>query len=304
MIVDMPNTTASKIGKRLNELRETGGVVALGRVLTLIISAEEDRIETAITAANGASRLHPARIIVLAEMRNGTESKLDAEIRVGGDAGASEVVILRAYGAASSNPESLVTGLLLPDAPVVAWWPTTCKAEPANTPLGRIAQRRITDSACQPDPVEFLAQLAKNYQPGDGDMAWTRITLWRSQLAALFEQHLDRKVISIKVFGASDSPSSVLLARWLEQRLQAPSEIVSMLGSNPISGIAGVRLEFETGAVQIIREGEVAFIEQVGFPDSSVLLPRRSDQDCLIEDMRFLGEDEVYGEVLKGSVND
>ena len=67
MIVDMPNTTASKIGKRLNELRETGGVVALGRVLTLIISAEEDRIETAISAANGASRLHPARIIVLAD---------------------------------------------------------------------------------------------------------------------------------------------------------------------------------------------------------------------------------------------
>lgn len=301
MIVDMPNTTASKIGKRLNELRETGGVVALGRVLTLVISTDANSVEAAIAAANGASRLHPARIIVLAEVNNGSEPKLDAEIRVGGDAGASEVVILRAYGAASSNPESLVTGLLLPDAPVVAWWPAGCKASPATTPIGKIAQRRITDSASQPEPVRFLADLAKNYQPGDGDMAWTRITLWRSQLAALFEQHLSRKVTSISVFGAPTSPSSVLLASWLEQRLGAKSEIVSELDGVPIEGIAGVKLEFDEGSLEIIRENEVAIIQQIGFPESSVLLPRRSDQDCLIEDMRYLGEDEIYGAVLRGA---
>ena len=301
MIVDMPNTTASKIGKRLNELRETGGVVALGRVLTLVIATDAEHAETAIAAANGASRLHPARIIVLADVRDGSEPKLDAEIRVGGDAGASEVVILRAHGAASSNPESLVTGLLLPDAPVVAWWPAQCKANPASTPLGKIAQRRITDSAAQADPIQFLGELANNYQPGDGDMAWTRITLWRSQLAALFEQHLDKRVTAIKVYGAHNSPSSVLLARWLEQRLQAKSEIISELQSVAVAGIAGVKLEFDNGSLEIMRDDEVAIIKQVGFPDSSVLLPRRSDQDCLIEDMRFLGEDEIYGEVLKGS---
>lgn len=299
MIVDMPNTTASKIGKRLNELRETGGVVALGRVLTLVISTDAENIESAIAAANGASRLHPSRIIVLAEVNNGSDPKLDAEIRVGGDAGASEVVVLRAYGAASSNPESLVTGLLLPDAPVVAWWPASCKANPAATDLGKIAQRRITDSACQQEPVKFLAELAKNYQPGDGDMAWTRITLWRSQLAALFEQHLNRQVTAITVYGAISSPSSVLLARWLELRLGAKSAIIPELAGQAIQGIAGVRLDFEKGSLEIVREDEVAIIKQIGYPDSSVLLPRRSDQDCLIEDMRFLGEDEIYGEVLQ-----
>ncbi|MFM1950715.1 MAG: hypothetical protein RL418_402, partial [Actinomycetota bacterium] len=41
-----------------------------------------------------------------------------------------------------------------------------------------------------------------------------------------------------------------------------------------------------------------ASIDQVGAPHSSVLLPRRSNQDCLVEDMRFLGEDEVFGRVL------
>lgn len=300
MIVDLPNTTASKIGKRLNELRETGGVVALGRVLTLIISTDAENIEAAVAAANGASRLHPARIIVLAEVRNGGASKLDAEIRVGGDAGASEVVVLRAYGDASSNPESLVTGLLLPDAPVVAWWPVNCSSNPGASAIGKIAQRRITDSASQPDPVAFLAELAKNYKPGDGDMAWTRITLWRSQLAAIFEQHLERRVTEIEVFGSASSPSSLLLAKWLEQRLGTAARITPTLDGKQIHGIAGVKLRFESGELEIVREDEVAQIKQVGFPDSSVLLPRRSDRECLIEDMRFLGEDEVYGEVLQG----
>lgn len=302
MIVDMPKTTAAKIGRRLSELRETGGVVALGRVLTLIIETDSNGIEAAVSAANGASRLHPSRIIVLASMPTESDPKLDAEIRVGGDAGASEVLILRAYGAASSNPESLVTGLMLPDAPVVAWWPSSCAANPAKTAIGKIASRRITDSACQDDPRAFLKQLATNYSPGDGDMAWTRITLWRSQLAALFEQHKNRKVESIEVLGSTSSPSAQLLALWLELRLGAPAKVTTELLGIEVEGIAGVKIGFADGELEILRSAEVANISQTGFPDSSVLLPKRSDQDCLIEDMRFLGEDEVYGEVLQAGL--
>jgi glucose-6-phosphate dehydrogenase assembly protein OpcA len=301
LIVQMPKTTSSKIGKRLNELRETGGVVALGRVLTLVIETDANGVEAAIEAANGASRLHPSRIIVLSSV-DSSESKLDAEIRVGGDAGASEVVILRAHGAASSNPESLITGLLLPDAPVVAWWPSSCAANPARTAIGRIASRRITDSACQDDPSHFLKELAKNYAQGDGDMAWTRITLWRSQLAALFEQHKHRTVTGIEVLGSNNSPSAELLAKWLELRLEARATIKSEFDGVQLEGIFGVRIFFEDGELEIVRTGEVARISQTGFPDSSVLLPKRTDQDCLIEDMRFLGEDEIYGEVLKGGL--
>lgn len=302
MIVDMPKTTAAKIGKRLNELRETGGVVALGRVLTLIIETDASNVEKAVSDANVASRLHPSRIIVLANMVSDSEPRLDAEIRVGGDAGASEVVILRAYGAASSNPESLVTGLLLPDAPVVAWWPSSCAANPARTAIGKIASRRITDSACQDDPGSFLRQLAKNYAPGDGDMAWTRITLWRSQLAAQFEQHKQRKVVAVEVYGSESSPSAELLAHWLQLRLGVEAKLVPEIAGVQVDGIGGVKIVFEDGELQVMREEDVAYITQTGFPKSSVLLPRRSDQDCLIEDMRYLGEDEVYGEVLQAGL--
>lgn len=300
MIVDIPNTTVSQVGKRLLDLRDSGGVVALGRVLTLIIEAEPQDLERAIAAANSASRLHPSRILVLVNRRESTDSKLDAQIRVGGDAGASEVVVLNAFGKAASNAESLLTGLLLPDAPVVAWWPSECSSNPSATEVGAIASRRITDSAAQPDPSAFLAALARNYRPGDGDMAWTRITLWRAQIAALFEQHLDRKVTQLTVIGSGQSPSAELLGMWLEQRLGVKAMFERTLNGSEVEGISGVRVAFDSGSLEVIRLEQVAQISQVGAPDSSVLLPRRSDQDCLVEDMRFLGEDEVYGSVLKG----
>jgi glucose-6-phosphate dehydrogenase assembly protein OpcA len=300
MIVDMPNTTSSQIGKKLQELRDSGGVVALGRVLTLLIETDFPHIEEAVKAANSASRMHPSRIIVLADddQPEGGKSFLDAEIRVGGDAGASEVVILKAHGAAANNPESLVMGLLLPDAPVVAWWPSACNSNPSASPIGKIATRRIVDSAEQADAPAFLAEFAKNYQPGDGDMAWTRLTLWRAQLAALFDQHLNRKVTAVEVIGSDLSPSAELLAKWLQLRLGVVVRIEHKLNGQNVEGIAGVIIHFADGELEIIRYGEVAEIQQTGSPDASVLLPRRSNQDCLVEDMRFLGEDEVFGEVL------
>lgn len=299
----MPSTTVSKIGKRLQELREAGGVVALGRVLTLIVETDLENLEKAVSAANGASKLHPSRIIVLAKAGgNLGKDRLDAEIRVGGDAGASEVVILRAFGNAANNPESLVTGLMLPDAPVVAWWPSESSGNPSGTPLGEIASRRITDASAQKDPMAFLQQLATNYSPGDGDMSWTRITLWRSQLAALFDAHSDRKVSKITIYGALSSPSAHLLAAWLGQSLNAKTEVTEALDGKTVQGIAGVVVSFDDGQLSVLRSGQVALISQPDAPDSSVLLPQRSDMDCLVEDMRYLGEDAIYGQVLTGTL--
>ena len=52
MIIDLPDTTTSQISKTLVKIREEGGAVALGRVLTLIISTKLGEEEEAIEAAN------------------------------------------------------------------------------------------------------------------------------------------------------------------------------------------------------------------------------------------------------------
>ena len=296
MIVDLPDTTTSKISKKIMSLREQGGVIALGRVLTLVVVTKSGLEEEAIEAANDASREHPCRIIVLADAGAKAPTRLDAQIRVGGDAGASEVIVLRGYGELAEESESLVAALLLPDAPIVAWWPHGAPKSACETSIGRIAHRRITDSANEEDPQRALDNIRNTYKAGDTDLAWTRLTNWRIQLAAVLDQVDSSPVTAVAVEGASDSPSTLLLAAWLTLSLDAPVTIVADPAG---TGIRRVRLSRASGDVQLFRPGlSVAELTQPGQPAQRISLPRRSLRDCLAEELRRLDPDEVFGEVI------
>ncbi|AWB86388.1 glucose-6-phosphate dehydrogenase assembly protein OpcA [Mycetocola zhujimingii] len=304
MIVDLPDTTTSKVSKKLVQLREDGGVVSLGRVLTLVIVSQLGEEEEAIEAANDASREHPMRVLVLSRIPSDDEggakpARIDAEIRVGGDAGASEVIILRAYGDAAGNEDSLINGLLLPDTPVVAWWPIEAPADVAHTAIGRIAQRRITDASEHEDPHAALVELARTHTPGDTDFAWTRLTLWRAQLAAVLDQPPYEPVTAVTVSGAADSPSTLLLAAWLGMQLQVPVvQELTPRGSGD-TGIHGVRMTRESGDIVLERPlDNVAKLTQPNQPIHDLSLPRRSMRDCLAEELRRLDPDSLYGEVI------
>lgn len=304
MIVDLENTTISKVSKRIVQIREQGGVVALGRVLTLVIETDFKGIEPAIKAANDASREHPCRIIVLADdnSKSKKNAKLDAQIRVGGDAGASEVIVLRAYGEAASDPESLVTGLLLPDAPVVAWWPGEAPKNAAESAIGRIATRRITDAASQKDARAHFRNIAKTYSPGDSDFAWTRLTMLRTQLATMLDQPPYDKVLGAEIVGASDSPSVDLLAAWLELKLGIKVKIVRTTRAKSINVIKNIKLIRKSGDVEISREVlDKAVLKQPSQPTREISLPRRSLRDCLSEDLRRLDPDDLFGEIITKS---
>ncbi|MEY4436816.1 MAG: hypothetical protein RL100_280, partial [Actinomycetota bacterium] len=304
MIIELENTTISQVSKRIVQIREQGGVVALGRVLTLVIETDFKGIEPAIKAANEASREHPCRIIVLAD-DNGASKKnarLDAQIRVGGDAGASEVIVLRAFGEAASDPESLVTGLLLPDAPVVAWWPEAVPANTAESAIGRIATRRITDAASQKDAIAHFKNLAKTYQPGDSDFAWTRLTLIRTQLASMLDQPPFEKVTAVEVVGAKDAPSVDLLAAWLELKLGVKAKVTRTSAAKSVNGVSKVRLVRKSGDLIMDRSvlDKITLI-QPSQPTREISLPRRSLRDCLAEDLRRLDPDDLFGEVITKS---
>lgn len=298
MIVDLPDTTVSKIARSLVSVREEGGAVALGRVLTLVIRAQGQVDEAAIDAANDASREHPMRVIVL-ETYPGAAARLDAEIRVGGDAGASEVVVLRAFGEAAANEESLVTGLLLPDAPLVAWWPEDPPTVPRDSEIGRMAQRRITDASTRPFVRDRLATLGPAYRPGDTDLAWTRLTHWREQLASVLDQPPYDEVTAVDVVGAGSSPSTGLLAAWLRLKLDVT---VTWRYSAPAEwdhGIQKVILHRASGEVHLERSNDIdAKLTQPGQPAHDIVLPRRSLRECLAEELRRLDPDLLYGRVI------
>ncbi len=292
MIIDMPSTTTSAVNRKLVDLRDNGGAVALGRVLTLIIVTEDDGAEAAIEAANSASREHPCRVLVIVQANRRGVDRVDAQIRVGGDAGASEVIILRLYGRLAQHGDSVVTPLLLPDSPVVAWWPSTAPAVPSEDPIGAMAQRRITDAAETRSPRKELDKRRAGYAVGDTDLAWTRITRWRGLLAAALDQPPYLSVEQVVVTGASDSPSTDLLGAWLAETLKAP---VVRARSGTGTGMASVRLQRRNGPIDLVRvEGAIATLTQPGQPDRRIALPRRPTAECLAEELRRLDPDEVY----------
>ncbi|MCG7284397.1 glucose-6-phosphate dehydrogenase assembly protein OpcA [Cellulomonas sp. ACRRI] len=298
MIIDLPKTTTRDINKRLVQEREEGGAVALGRVLTLLIDVGANDPEAAIAAANDASREHPCRVIVLTESGpEGDDSELDAQIRLGGDAGASEVVLLHPSAAQARHLDTLVLPLLLPDAPIVAWWPYRVPDDPSQHPLGQLARRRITDSTECTDPSDALHRLAGGYAEGDTDLAWTRTTLWRGLIAATLDQPPFEPVTRAVVSGESTHPSVDLMAAWLGWALNCPVDIERQADA---PAITQVRLERKSGPIVLDRpDGKTAALRQPDQPEHRIALPIRQLRECLAEELRRLDADEVYGEVLR-----
>lgn len=293
MIIDLPNTSTSALTKKLVQIRNDSGAMALGRVLTLIIVVDEDRAEEAIEAAVEASHMHPCRVVALVHGNRRGSSRVDGQIRIGGDAGASEVVVMRLYGEVNGHGAALVLPLLLPDSPVVGWWPGDAPADLASDPVGAMCQRRINDSAVAKNPHAELKRRAKNYAPGDTDLAWSRITLWRALLAAALDQQPFESVTSAVVVGGIDSSATDLLAGWLAEALDVP---VTRGRSPQGSGLISVRLDRPSGPLDLVRpEGTtIATLSHPEQPVRRVGLARRSDAECLTDELRRLDPDEVY----------
>ncbi|HEX8758877.1 MAG TPA: glucose-6-phosphate dehydrogenase assembly protein OpcA [Pseudonocardiaceae bacterium] len=298
MIVDLPSTNTAAVNHALIEIRERGGAVALGRVLTLVIVTDDSsQVEESIQAANEASREHPCRILVVARGLKRAATRLDAQIRVGGDAGASEVLVLRLYGPLADHGDSVVIPLLLPDCPVVAWWPGVAPAVPSQDPIGTLAQRRITDAAAERYPIKALETRRTSYTDGDTDLAWTRLTPWRALLAAALDLPPFEDVEAVTVTGGADNPSTDLLAGWLRSRLQVP---VQRRVSGPGGGVSSAVLQRRGGPVELNRpDGKVGTLCQPGQPDRRVPLTRRPVRDCLTEELRRLDPDEIYHAALE-----
>lgn len=304
MRVHMKSTTSSKIASELIRVREEGGVVALGRVLTLIVMAHgQENVEKAIVATNEASREHPSRVIVVdtdqPEAEDGGTNSLDAEIRVGADAGASEVVLLRPHGRAGAELDTLVGPLLLPDTPIVALWVGKTPKDPANAPVGKMASRRITDIIGAGKASKSLRHLAKNYRPGDTDLAWARITLWRALLASVLDGKTDR-VRSVVIEGDQARPSVDLMAGWIRSSLGVPA--TTLHSDAPQIESVRVDLGDEELYIHRPRDASAATIHRTGRREQLTNLPVRQVADCLMEDLRRLDADEVYARSLQAAV--
>jgi glucose-6-phosphate dehydrogenase assembly protein OpcA len=296
MIVDLPNTTTNEISKKVTALREEEGAITLGRVLTLVIVADPDDSATdAIDASIRASHEHPCRIIVVLPVDGRADSpRLDGQLRVGADAGGGEVVVLRIAGPLASHANSVVLPFLLPDTPVVVWWPGVAPAVPAQDPVGQLANRRLTDATDTKDPLASIKSRLQGYSPGDTDLSWSRVTSWRALLTAALDQAPHEPVNSVLVSGLKTEPALDIMAGWLASRIDGP--VRRAVGDLKVEVVRAS----ETVTLSRPQTGATATLRRTGRPDALVPLPRRETCDCLAEDMRRLDADDIYEEALRG----
>ena len=299
MIITLKNTTSAEVASRIVELRDERGAAALSRVLTLLICVPDlIDVDNAIEISDAVSREHPCRVIVIVEPDSSSgDARLNAQIRVGDAAGLSDIIILEPRGEAASNIDSLVMPLLQSDTPVVTYWPVTPPKNPGEHPLGRLAIKRITDSRATLCPMETLSALSAVYTPGDTDLAWAGVTLWRALLAAVAED-FDRLPTSIRVAGNATHPSPFLVAAWLHHQLGVPVERVVDASAYTITDITFFFDDDTTVSLSRSATSSVARLSRPGLEDRNVNLARRSVQDSLMEDLRRLDPDVYYGELL------
>jgi glucose-6-phosphate dehydrogenase assembly protein OpcA len=294
MAVTLTDTTSSEIARNMVTARIAAGSPAMDMVLTLVVITDDETVGEALRTAAVLSREHPARVlgIVLGDGRGA--SRLDAKIKIGENS-AGESVLLRMSGPLVKHADSVVLPLLLPDSPVVAWWPRNGPAEPSTDAIGRLAQRRLTDAESSSAPVRALKAVAKHYAPGDTDLTWTRLTPWRALLAAALDQSTG-KVTGGSVEFRPGNPVATLLIAWLESRLGVT--ITERRGD--MDQISKVVLHMARGDVTIERIDQTSC--QFSVPGSApreVPLGRRTAAELLAEDLRHLDADEIYAETIQ-----
>jgi hypothetical protein len=146
--------------------------------------------------------------------------------------------------------------------------------------------------------VSELSARAGTYTPGDTDLSWTRITPWRSMLAAALDQ-VTCEVAAVEVEGEEFNPSCELLAMWLADRLDVP--VKRSLSSGP--GLTAVRLHTDSGPIVLDRaDGSLATLSIQGQPDRAVALKRRDTAELIAEELRRLDPDDTYASALRFGV--
>jgi glucose-6-phosphate dehydrogenase assembly protein OpcA len=294
-MIELIDTDSNEIAAEFLRSRRRAGSPAMGMVMTLVFVVDEDAAEEAMETARSASREHPARVlgVILGDGRGG--GQVDAKVGIG-SGWTGETALIRLTGAVTKHPESVVLPLLLPDSPVVVWWPAKAPADPAADPLGRLARRRITDAAAVPTgKAKAMLTQCHNYSPGNTDLAWTRVTPWRALLAAALDQTRE-KVTHASVTAERISPSADLLSAWLADRLKVTVDRHSSDGP----GITRVVLATKSGDISLVRtDGKLATLSSPGQPDRPVALKRRDLDELLSEELRRLDPDDVYARTVK-----
>jgi len=259
------------------------------------------------------TRVHPARVLMAVVDPSAAGDRLDASITAhctlapGAKSGprvcCEEISILASFAALPRLPGVLLP-LLLPDLPVVLWWPDEPHLEwPLSRGLTGASDLIVVDSRRFGDPAAQFRRLAALARP-IADLSWHRSRGWRELAAGMFDgpafEEYPARIERVTVESSAGPASArgagtfcaegMLLGAWVASRLKwHPAPLLSTTG--PARGDASARFPLaraDGGKAEIILQqvpsedtpGRITALRLEAF-DASFELRRAWVADCV-----------------------
>jgi glucose-6-phosphate dehydrogenase assembly protein OpcA len=300
---------------------------ARASVLNLITVVEsESRYRSITQVLDELAVHHPSRTLVLLAQEERAAVKLEAGVVAeahldSGHRVVTEQVLLHAHGPIAEHLASLVQPLLIPDLPVMLWWPGRPEFDSRLfNELSELGDRLVvdTDEGFAPADLAHLLQVARRRRQGCaiGDFNWARLLPWRQLAAQFFDMPATLARLAglhgVTVWYGADGPSTqaLLLAGWVESRMASVGITVGrVVRADPAlpPGVGRLML-YSDGpdrrsrfSITKLPGGRLATETRVGDEDvggRTVRLEQRGAAELLAIELTLPGHDWVYEEAL------
>jgi glucose-6-phosphate dehydrogenase assembly protein OpcA len=324
---------------------ETGGGIVRSCTLNFAaVCAGPDGAAAAADVVAAVTLRHPCRTVLLTTLPDAPPAGIEASVSVlchlpapGQQHICCEQITVVATGDRVNGLPNLLLALLVPDLPLVVWWRDR---PPLGTPLWErltaIADRVVIDSATCDGPRQFAdvaTVLDRRPRAALTDLAWNRLTRWRTLTAQFFDapeqrawlDRIDR--VEIEVCGTATAAETLLWLGWVASRLgwrptsgrgDAQRAFYLLHGSGEVqcevhrypaagtyvlhrvalaaSGTPGARFTLDRFAPDAVR----AVVEMAGSAAQSRVVPMeiREVSTLLSDELDLVGHDQVYEDAL------
>jgi len=316
----------------LSEAEIHAAAEARASVLNLITVVESESNYRAVSQVLDELAIHhPSRTLVLLAQEERTAVKLEASVvaeahLTAGHRVVTEQVLLHAHGPIATHLASLVQPLLIPDLPVMLWWPGRPPFESRLfLELVQVADRLVvdTDDGFASEDLKRLLQMARQRGRGCaiGDFNWARLLPWRQLAAQFFDMPATRAHLAglhgVTVWYGADGPSTqaMVLGGWVVSRMAsagvAVEQVVRADSAMP-PGIGKLMLYSEGPdgrsrfSITRLPGGRLSTDTRIGDEDTggrTVRLEQRTSADLLAIELTLPGHDPIYEEALAAAVD-
>jgi len=274
---------------------------------------------------------HPSRTLVLLAQEERAALKLEASVVAEAHLAAgrrviTEQVLLHAHGAVAAHLASLTEPLLIPDLPVMLWWPGRPDFESRLfLELSQISDRLVvdTDDGFAPPDLARLLQVARRrrHACAVGDFNWARLLPWRQLAAQFFDMPAARAHLAalhgVTVWYGADGPNTqaLLLAGWVQSRMAAVGITVErVVRADPAvpPGVGRLML-YSDGpegrsrfSITRVPGGRLSTEMRIGDDEvggRTVKLEQRRPADLLAIELTLPGHDRVYEDALAAAAS-